>query len=152
MPSPRRHVRSAAVAALLLLTSCEKKPPALPGEAEAGKGEASVLRPFGGGPAETPIDPRMLGVWRATVVNAQGEWTMVFRPQKDGSFRTSIGGPAQLPDETGVMSARDGRYQLRNGHGVPDGGTYSFQDDDHLTFIGGNGIPVSWTRIGPAGP
>ncbi len=95
------------------------------------------------------IDPRLVGTWQATVTNAHGHWTFLFRPEAGGAFRTRISGPAPMPDDVGVLAARDGRWTVQRPNGNNDAGTYRFLDADTVTFTGKGGT-LRYERVGAA--
>jgi hypothetical protein len=99
--------------------------------------------------ASAAIDPRLVGTWRTTLTNVHGQWTFLFRPEANGAFRTQITGPAPLPDDVGVLAARDGRWTVQRPNGNNDAGTYTFLDPDTVSFTGKGGT-LRYERVSAA--
>jgi serine/threonine protein kinase len=93
-------------------------------------------RPGGGVPADagSRVESRLLGTWRASVTNATGKWSFLFTPEAGGTYRTRAQGPFPLPDDTGTIEAREGKWNVRRLNGDVDGGTYTFLDANTVVF------------------
>jgi hypothetical protein len=87
-----------------------------------------------------------MGVWRTTLTNVFGTWTMIFRPEPTGTYRTTISGPFPLPDDTGTIHAQNSAWSVHKANGEIDGGTYQFPDANTVVFQGKGGI-LTWKRI-----
>src|SRR6185436_6633821 len=94
------------------------------------------------------VDPALVGTWQTVLKNEHGEWTLTFKLEASGGYRTTIQGPAALPDETGKFTGADGKWATAKSHGQNDGGTYALKDDT-LSFTGAAGTVV-WKRLAPA--
>ena len=91
-----------------------------------------------GAGGDDPVDPALVGTWRSEVRNPQGAWTLTFRIEASGAWRTTIQGPVALPEEGGTIQASKGTWKLTKSSGQTDGGSYVLAGD-------------SWTVTGQAG-
>ena len=55
--------------------------------------------------ADDPVDPALVGTWTTTIKNEHGEWTLTFRLEASGAYRTTSQGTTALPEETGKFLA-----------------------------------------------
>lgn len=103
-------------------------PPAAPASSTAALATPEARPPA---PAPSPLDARLTGVWRTTLTNAFGTWTLTFRPQSTGTYRTTTSGPFPVPDDTGTIHAQNGVWSLHKANGETDGGGLSVPGCQH---------------------
>ena len=95
------------------------------------------------------MDPACVGTWTLGVRNEAGAWTLSWSIHADGTYGSSAKGPAPLPEETGTMQARSGKWAVKASGGRSDGGTYEPADKDTLVATGKVGGPARWKRAVP---
>jgi Flp pilus assembly protein TadD len=100
---------------------------------------------------EPAVDPALAGTWRAALALGQASWKVTFRVMPSGSYRSTIEGPGDSPDETGMFRARGGRWSVQADSGRTDQGTYQYDGKDTLVLTGQAG-PVTWKRVASAAP
>src|SRR5258706_1776498 len=76
------------------------------------------------------VDPALVGSWRSTIKNDQGEWTLTFTLAASGEYTTSFAGPAAIPEEKGTFQGTQGRWSVVKAGGQRDDGTYTFPDEN----------------------
>src|SRR6185503_15547211 len=89
-------------------------------------------------PADDAVDPALVGTWQTVLKNEHGEWTLTFKLEASGAYRTTIQGPAALPDETSKFTGADGKWATAKSNGQNDGGTYALKGDT-LSFTSAAG-------------
>jgi tetratricopeptide (TPR) repeat protein len=97
-----------------------------------------------------PVDAAFTGVWRLTTVDEQKEtWISTLDIGAHGEYSLYIVVPPQspaVPEETGTIEARDGRFKLRAKSGRADEGTYVISKDG-ATIQGSKGKAHLWKRV-----
>jgi hypothetical protein len=63
--------------------------------------------------ADDELDPALVGTWQTVVKNEAGEWKLTLKLEASGAYRTTIAGPAALPDETGKFAGLNGKCTAR---------------------------------------
>jgi WD40 repeat protein len=94
-------------------------------------------------------------MWEATVIAPTGSWAVTFHLPATGAYGSTSAGPGNLPEETGMFRARDGKWSLVANKGpIPgrtDEGTYHLVSAETLILTGRNG-PVVWKRAASGQP
>jgi hypothetical protein len=102
---------------------------------------------------ESAVASDLVGAWTTAIHNQYGDWTLTFKVELSGAYRTLCKGPAPLPDDIGHFAAQGGKWQVRKASGETDQGTYVLSDQDTLSLTGKAGT-LTWKRLSrsPASP
>ena len=79
------------------------------------------------------LDDRLVGAWKCIVSKPEGQWTVTWNVARDGTYHSTILGPARLPDEYGHVESWGDLWAIRAVGGREDRGTFELSGDElHL--------------------
>jgi len=105
-------------------------------------------------PATAAVDNSMVGTWTTEFSSNSGVLEAVWKIYPGGKYETYVKNDARVPHETGIMDSSNGRWSVNRltgpNVGKPDGGTYSFNQQNHLVLSSSAG-QWEWTLEEPSG-